>query len=747
MLFCSNMNTIDRSLRGVGGAILVLISPAGLDLLDRDVMAWFCLFFGAANLIAALSGWCFMYSLIGLNSSADAVADDAANPLEKLDFRSLRNKSALGFGAIAVLLATLYAFEAFQAARDGALHFEIKALHDVTEIVLEEVEHKLEALPPSEGELSTRITSQQLLAALYHFDEPMFLLVGDSQGWLHSYKNIEPGLAQQILTSARSQLQLPIAETEALIGDRHERVFHSDTTPLFFEAEAIDGTFIFMPHDVELPGLGVVRVVLGRVSTSSEDALAEVAQHLGLFSLIVFWLAIWGAVGVAYFIWRYVESANRRVYKLATTDQATGLANDYALRELMENGAFFSTERDMKIVGMHLRNLSNIASNTTLKLLNQLLSELGRKLTSGMGEDQYLARLNDGTIILIAPEEQLQVFEQFRQSVNEVQWVGDFQFTLEPTEVQLSYPTDVDSFESLRTAVSQLVASAKKMRIPVLRYDQSLMERSDKLDDYASEISRALHQHEFELYLQPKIDMDERVIVGAETLIRWNHPQDGLLAPGLFMDVIGHSNLRSQFATFVIEETALMAKKLRAEGYMIPLSFNLSADDIFDANVQATLATVAKSLDLQQVPHLEIELIEAQTSINIARIKEALRLINWLGYTVALDDFGTGMSSLSYSNELPVNTIKIDKSFVDRLLVSEGTEPSIRAIMLLAEGYGFNVVAEGVETQEQAETLRTLGCRVAQGYLYSKPVPFDDFKLLCSSAELSCSSAAGSNTA
>ncbi|HSG03760.1 MAG TPA: EAL domain-containing protein, partial [Marinobacterium sp.] len=464
-------------------------------------------------------------------------------------------------------------------------------------------------------------------------------------------------------------------------------------------------------------------------------------------SLIVFWLAIWGAVGVAYFIWRYVESANRRVYKLATTDQATGLANDYALRELMENGSLFSTERDMKIVGMHLRNLSNIASNTTLKLLNQLLSELGRKLTSGMGEDQYLARLNDGTIILIAPEDQVPVFEQFRQSVNEVQWVGDFQFTLEPTEVQLSYPTDVDSFESLRTAVSQLVASAKKMRIPVLRYDQSLMERSDKLDDYASEISRALHQHEFELYLQPKIDMDERVIVGAETLIRWNHPQDGLLAPGLFMDVVVHSNLRSQFATFVIEETALMAKKLRAEGYMIPLSFNLSADDIFDANVQATLATVAKSLDLQQVPHLEIELIEAQTSINIVRIKEALRLINWLGYTVALDDFGTGMSSLSYSNELPVNTIKIDKSFVDRLLVSEGTEPSIRAIMLLAEGYGFNVVAEGVETQAQAETLRTLGCRVAQGYFYSKPVPFDDFKLLCSSAELSCSSAAGSNTA
>lgn len=739
MPFCSNMNNIDRSVRGVAGFLLVVISPIGLDLLDRDVMAWFCLAFGAANIVAALTGWCFMYSIIGLSSAAKSESAEDTDPLlEKIDFRTLRNRSTLGFGSVAIILATLYAFEAFQAAHDGALHFEVKALHDVTQLIAEEVEHELEALPPSYQPLSERISAEQLLETLYHFNEPLVLLVGDTSGWISSTKNLPADPSTQLISFAESQVELPKRVQPAFEGDSHSAMFHSDTLPFHFESEVNDQSFIFMPHDLLVPGTGIVRVVLGRVSTSREDALGEVTDHLGLSSFIVFWLAIWGAVGVAYFIWRYIESANLRVYKLATTDQATALPNDYALRELMADRSLFSVNRDLKVVGVHLRNLSNISSGTTLKVLNQLLAELGRKLKSATKEGQYLARLNDGTILLVAPEDEFEAFEEFRQIVNEVHWVGDYQFTLEPTEIQLSYPSDVDSFEALRSAVSKLVAAATQMRIPVLRYDQGLMEISDRREDYASEIRRALREHEFQLFLQPKVDTKDRIIVGAEALMRWNHPDDGLLSPGAFMAVVEHSNLRSQFATYVIEETAKMATALRDEGYFVPLSFNLSADDIFDANVQATLAAVSKRLDLKQVPHLEIELIEAQTSINIARIKEALRLIKWLGYTVALDDFGTGMSSLSYSNELPVNTIKIDKSFIDRLFLTEGTEPSIRAIMLLAEGYGYKVVAEGVETEEQADSLRGLGCAVAQGYLYSRPVPFDEFKSLCASSDLNC---------
>lgn len=733
-MFCKNMNKVDQTIRGLGGLILIAISPAALDLMSGSVMGWFCLIFGAANLFAALFGWCFMYALVGISSSSGTEANvNRAERLTDVDFKSLRYRAITGFSAIALITSVLFTLEAIQATKETSLRFEVKALHEITTLVTEEIEGTLERSATSDSSLREILTPELLIEALYHFDEPMVLFLGDSDGWIRAEKQLPETIKQQLFTKIPNLVQLPLTEiaSDAHDADVHAQMLHQRELLPGLQIELSGQHYTVMSHDFTDTRFGNLRVVLGRISSSEDEAIHGVLSRLGLSSLIVIWLSLWGAVGVSYFIWRYVAGANNLAYRAATTDRLTGLPNDLALNKLLSESSLLMSHREYKIIGLHLRNLSNIAANTSLAVYEELMSNLGERLRQSLDDDHYLARLNDSTLLMITPEEDLSSVDKFRNTVNQIQWVGDFQFTLEPTEVQLSYPTDVRDFEELRTAVSKLVVSANQMHLSVIQYDLSIIESSDKRSDYASEIHQALERREFELYLQPKVDAASGEICGAEALIRWNHPTDGLLAPGQFLAVIEQSNARSNFSKFVIEEAARMAEAFHAEGKQIPISFNLNAYDLLDPNVQAVMISIAKHIDLKENPLLEIELTETQTSINTTVIMGSLSVLSWLGYTIALDDFGTGMSSLSYTHRLPINTIKIDRSFVKEMdPQNDNSIVPIETVLFLARSYGYSVVAEGVETEAQSSRLIELGCQICQGYYFARPVPFAEFRRL-----------------
>ena len=721
----SNMNNIDRGVRGAAGLLLVIISPLGLDLIPSSVMGWFCLFFGAANLVATLTGICFMYSLVGISSApeTDAESNSFATP-QKLDYNSLRRKAVLGFGAIALVVSALFTFQSIEAAKQTAGLSETRALHDTTTFVVDEIKDHTDGLLPAIPPLE-QLSREELLESLYHFDEPMLVLVTDGQTWTGAGIQLDSG-AEERLSSAAKNYFPQLSQSSHADAKSHAAALKFGDLPLVEKVPVYGELYNLMAHKLNLNSGVDLTVILARRSSSGEDAFSTVIKSLSVSSFIVFWLAIWGAVGVAYFISRHVIGANERAYQLATTDSFTGLPNEIALREVMLQDGRFSPERDFRVVGMHLRDLSTIASNTSFEVLSQMLKGLGDKLKSFGCESCQLARLSDGTIILIAPEEDEDSFCAFRDLLNETQSVGDYRFNLEPTEVELHYPSDVDSFESLRMTITKLVSVANRLRLPILRFEH--LEATDKRSKYAPEIRRALEKREFEVYLQPKVDLASLGVCGAEALVRWNHPEDGLLSPVHFIDIISSSNVRSQFACYIIDETCGLSRRLKRSGRDILLSLNLSAEDILDAEVQVKLSEASKSLDLKNNPVLEVELTEGETGIDPARIKEALRIISWLGYRIALDDFGTGMSSLSYTHELPINTIKIDKSFIDNVDRYESAIVPIKAISMLAQGYGYDVVAEGVERASQLKVLQSLGCTVVQGYIFSQPLPFNEFE-------------------
>jgi EAL domain-containing protein (putative c-di-GMP-specific phosphodiesterase class I) len=248
-------------------------------------------------------------------------------------------------------------------------------------------------------------------------------------------------------------------------------------------------------------------------------------------------------------------------------------------------------------------------------------------------------------------------------------------------------------------------------------------------------LNEALANNELVLHFQPKVDMRTGEIVSVEGLCRWQHPSLGLLMPYAFIDLIEHSGKVQDFGRYIVKQAIYCAASWQKEGIRIPIAINLSPYNLLDpgliAFIEQTLAQAQLSAHF-----IHIELTENETSLNINYIQEALEKIRRLGIKISIDDFGTGMSSLAYLDTLKADTIKIDRTFISDLESNKGHRAIVSAAVDLAKSFECNVVAEGVETKQHADLLLSMGCYIAQGYYYAKPMPEKDMKQLIETGNL-----------
>lgn len=244
-----------------------------------------------------------------------------------------------------------------------------------------------------------------------------------------------------------------------------------------------------------------------------------------------------------------------------------------------------------------------------------------------------------------------------------------------------------------------------------------------------SSLRLALQNREFELFFQPQIDVAHRCIVGLESLIRWRQPGKGLVAPDQFIPVAEESGLICPIGDWVIQEAVEQAARWRADGLKsVPIAINVSARQCFDTAVVDTLRAALRDTGLETTL-LKVELTESTAMKDPERALDLLRSIHALGVEVSVDDFGTGYSSLSLLRRFPISELKIDRSFVSDVRPDGGGDAAIvRSTIALAHGLGMSVVAEGVETEFQLEFLARHKCDVAQGYLFSRPVPANEIR-------------------
>jgi EAL domain-containing protein (putative c-di-GMP-specific phosphodiesterase class I) len=254
------------------------------------------------------------------------------------------------------------------------------------------------------------------------------------------------------------------------------------------------------------------------------------------------------------------------------------------------------------------------------------------------------------------------------------------------------------------------------------KHDRHVRDRHESLE----RIRGALAAGEMVLHYQPKVHMPTGKVMGAEALIRWQHPDRGLLAPGLFLPAIENHALAAQLDEWVIHTVLTQMQAWQNAGLQLPVSINVGARLLQQHDFVQRIQAIFAAHPGVDPRHVELEVLETNALLDIDRVSRSMQECQEVGLKFALDDFGTGYSSLAYVKRLPVSHLKIDQGFVRDMLIDKDDMAILRAIMGLAAAFQQGVIAEGVETVEQGSALMRLGCDFAQGYFISRPMPAQD---------------------
>ena len=430
-------------------------------------------------------------------------------------------------------------------------------------------------------------------------------------------------------------------------------------------------------------------------------------------------------------------------------DGLTGLPN----RNFFEDRLWHSIkalENQRDIEGKKLAVLCLDVDN--FKLINDtlghdigdvFLQELGKRLQNTIADEITFARMGGDEFAMLIPnvKESQNVTELAKSylKVFEAAFVLDKkQFTTTGSIGISIYPDDgADPSTLLKHADVAMYGAKDKGRNTVQHFTQHLADQSREQLIIESDLRMALSREEFMLHYQPQVDISSGTLLGVEALIRWQHPQKGLISPGKFIPVAEKTQMIVPMGEWVLREACRQNICWQKEGHSITVSVNVAAMQFARADFVDTVIRILTEEGLAP-EYLELEVTEGVVMDNIERVASHLERLRYFGISVALDDFGTGFSSLQYLQDLPFDKLKIDRSFIMKLgefpvsenLVSENTgvnpqlqknKALIEHMMLLAKGLDLKVVAEGIETAEQAAFLKELNCEQGQGFYFARP--------------------------
>ncbi|UCH39783.1 MAG: EAL domain-containing protein [Gammaproteobacteria bacterium] len=364
---------------------------------------------------------------------------------------------------------------------------------------------------------------------------------------------------------------------------------------------------------------------------------------------------------------------------------------------------------------------------------DQLLVEVADRLKNEIRTGDTLARLGGDEFMLLLPQPTTRgQAESVAQKL-----IASLQqpFFLRGKEVYLNVSIGISVYPDDSQDINTLIKNADMAMYEVKATGKNgYIFYNDKLEHAAAEkisiesgLRKALKNDELEIFYQPQLDVKTRRIVGVEALLRWNHPQFGLVEPSYFIEHAEESAIIEQLSEWVLHRVA--TDLFGDQDFIdsgIKVSINLSASDIRHKEFPESLVALTREHGIQP-DRLEIEITENMFMSDIEASTHKLQVLSNKGISIAIDDFGTGYSSLSYLRELPVHTVKIDYSFISEIEHSKKGAALVAAIVGMAQGLGIDIIAEGVESERQSEYLEELGCNVMQGYLFCRPVAVGDF--------------------
>ncbi|OKP77330.1 diguanylate cyclase [Paenibacillus sp. P3E] len=431
------------------------------------------------------------------------------------------------------------------------------------------------------------------------------------------------------------------------------------------------------------------------------------------------------------------EQAEARINYLAYHDDLTGLPNRRRLMQRMEE-IVIQGERDksrgfaaLVIMNInHFKNINDSLGHYAGDLLLQLVSKrigndvkLNEELYS-MGADEFAFLMYDRTGVencLIRAGELLKLFETPVQLES-----GEYHISL---SLGMSiYPGDGDTAEQLIQNADTAVHNAKDQGVEIRRYIPAMQMKAKERLKLENDLRRALERDEFYLVYQPQVQLDSEEIVGMEALLRWDHPKRGLVSPVDFIPIAEESGLIVPIGEWVLKTACLQNKSWQNAGYRpICVSINLSMRQFLQPNLAGKIDAILKDIGLDPC-YVDLEITESMT-LDKETAFDQLNRLKRLGVFISIDDFGTGYSSLHYLKDMPIDRLKIDRSFVSEVMEDSNNAAIVSTITSMAHHLKLKVTAEGVENKEQLQFLRQQHCHEAQGYLFSKPVKAAEFEM------------------
>ena len=443
-------------------------------------------------------------------------------------------------------------------------------------------------------------------------------------------------------------------------------------------------------------------------------------------------------------VFRDVTAARAMAKKMTHSfehDALTGLPNRLLLNDRIEQAIAMAPrhDRQVAILFLDLDGFKHINDSLGHPTGDKLLQSIAKRLVGCVRNSDTVSRQGgDEFVVLLTDagqwEDAVIVAERILKAVAQAHPIEDHDLNV-TTSIGVSvYPDDGEDAETLIRNADTAMYQAKALGRHSYKFFKPAMNvRAVERQSIEASLREAIVNDEFVLHYQPKVDLETGAITGAEALIRWTHPTRGVLSPDQFVPIAEDSGLIRQIGTWVLREACRQARSWLDQGLPpITMAVNVSASELSDETyVQRLFATLSETgMDPE---FLELELTESVLMKHAHSAAIILQALRRTGIRVALDDFGTGYSSLSYLRDFPIDSVKIDRSFVNEVTSVHEDTSIVKAVISMAQSLGLRVVAEGVENLDQFQFLRAHSCDEAQGFLFSQAVPPDEFAALLES--------------
>ncbi len=429
------------------------------------------------------------------------------------------------------------------------------------------------------------------------------------------------------------------------------------------------------------------------------------------------------------------KQAEERIEKLAHYDQLTGLPNRILLSDRIKY-LLNHAQRNNESLAVMLLDLDHFKSiNDTLghTVGDQLLIEIAKRLKAAIGDEDTVSRSGGDEFVFLFPDTDANIAMHIATKlISEVSipvTIGQHELVITPSIGIALYPYDGENFDTLLKNADTAMYQTKRFSRNAFQFFTPEMQLNSARDLQLENAMRyALQRNELQLYYQPQISTQEGKIIGAEALLRWTHPELGVISPGEFIPIAENSGQIIQIGEWVLRTAVHQMKEWKDKGFgPLVIAVNLSAVQFQQSNL---IELVTNILDEAELPHeyLELELTEAITMNDPQSAIDIMNKLHAKGIRMSIDDFGTGYSSLSYLKQFKIYKLKIDQSFIRNIADDSEDQAIVRAIIEMAKSLGMQTIAEGVETAEQLAFLHKNNCDEIQGYYYSKPLPSDAFE-------------------